>query len=158
MSTRIVRLLSLPALLLLTVAGPAAAGEVSGGGEAAYVTLSEERVELLGGNTLRNYRSAGFVTAKPGNPFHDTEQNCSGTDLIGADDEIVRSAGYCEGSDVEGDVWWIWWRGDAEGGVWGLLDGSGKFAGLTGGGSMRTLKRWPNGKYTIRWEGSWKSQ
>ena len=152
------RSLLIPALtaLLLLPAGTAAAREVTGGGEGAFVPTEEERVPLGDGRFLRHYRSTGFVTGESDtNPFHDTEQTCSGTELLDAEGAVVRTAGHCGGTDAAGDVWWIWFRGDAEGGVWGLLDGTGKFSGMKGSGSMRVLRRWPNGKYTLRWEGRW---
>lgn len=152
------RALFLAAFALAAAVSPAGAREVAGSGDGAYVTVHEESVELPHGETLRHYRTAGFVTSDPGSPFHATEQNCSGSDLTSPDGGSVTSAGYCEGTDPSGDVWWIWWRGDGEGGVWGLLDGTGKFAGLKGGGSLRYVNRWPNGKFTIKWEGRWTAE
>lgn len=146
---------ALAALVALAFAGGAAAEarEFQASGDGAYVTLSEERVELDGGRTARHYRTAGFVTSDPQSPFDRTEQNCSGTEVTNA--ESTTAAGYCDGSDRDGDVWWIWWRGDRDGAVWGLLSGTGKFAGLKGGGSLRYVDRFPNGKFTIKWEGRW---
>jgi hypothetical protein len=146
-------------LSMLAVAGSTglAARETRGSGEGAYVTMHEESSELPGGRTLRHYRTAGFVTSDPASPFHRTEQDCSGTEVSGAGNESVSDAGYCVGTDPEGDVWWIWFRGDDEGGIWGLLGGTGKFEKLKGGGSLRYVHRWPSGKYTIKWEGTWES-
>ena len=150
---------ALAVLSMLSVAGSTglAARETRGSGEGAYVTMHEEKVELDGGRTLRHYRAAGFVTSDPASPFHRTEQNCSGTEVIAVGGGSVKGAGYCDGTDLDGDVWWIWFRGDDEGGVWGLLGGTGKFEKLKGGGSLRYVHRWPGGKFTIKWEGSWES-
>jgi len=145
-------------VLCVALAGAAVdlrAAQGQGGGEGVFVTVHEESVALADGRTRRLYRTAGFVLADEGSPFHRAEQDCSGAEILAADGKHLGAAGSCIATDPDGDVWWIWWRGDGKGGTWGFLGGSGKFEGITGGGSTRRALEWPSGRFTLKWEGAW---
>jgi len=57
--------------------------------------------------------------------------------------------------DASGSVAWIWYRGNATGGSWGFINGSGKFEGIMGGGTYNIVLGWEDGKQINTWEGTW---
>jgi hypothetical protein len=141
-------------LALLVATSPRAA-QNQAGGDGVFVTVDEATSALADGRTRRLYTTTGFVLSDEGNPFHRAEQDCSGAEIVAADGKSRSGAGSCVAIDPDGDVWWIWWRGDAKGGTWGFLGGTGKFEGITGGGSLRYALAWPDGRFTLKWEGTW---
>ena len=42
--------------------------------------------------------------------------------------------------------------------TWGFLGGTGKFAGVTGGGATAVIGGTPDGRVVVRWQGSWTIQ
>ena len=129
--------------------------KLMGKGYVTYTPVSSETIELADGSMLmRNTNTGMIVGQSQKNPFDQSAQTCSGSYLVAADGS-TRAAGYCEGMDAAGDVWWIWWSGTAEGGNWGILGGTGKFKGLEGGGTYSPQPPYPDGKFINNWEGSW---
>jgi hypothetical protein len=143
-------------LLLATVNDVAAQQQVSGGGY-AYFIRDASPIELPDGRTVLRYSDKGFLSADdPDNPFHLVNFDCAGAVAMAAGGESGVMAGTCSGVDGDGDVYTLWWKGDdLTGGTWGLMNGSGKFEGIEGGGTFSTGLNWTDGKLINRWDGEW---
>ena len=147
------------ALSGLVLAQSAPAAEIKASGSVSYVTVSSEADELADGRTLVRSTSKGIVRADdPTVSVHLSSQDCSGTDLIAAEGNFVLGQGYCDGVDKDGDVWWIWWRNSEQENVWGFLGGTGKYEGIEGGGTTAIETRLPDGRMSIRWQGTWQTK
>jgi hypothetical protein len=66
----------------------------------------------------------------------------------------VAGSGTCDVVDLEGDTWRIWWAG-AMGGDFSMTSGSGKYAGISGGGTWKIQSIYLDGNRTNEWTGSW---
>ena len=155
------RILNLPALAAVTLMllgatrDVAAQQTVTGNGFSVFGPTVTESIALPGGATVRRTASSGFiVTPDPDNPLNEANHKCSTTNLIAADGS-VSVAGYCDGIDADGDAWWLWIRGDQDGGTWAYIGGTGKFDGIEGGGTYSVGDGWPDGRIINSWEGSW---
>ena len=136
-----------------------AAQEISGGGYAAYMQTGANSVDLADGGTRVDQTLDGYVmTDDPDNPFHLTAQDCASTNLMNADGSLQRSSGYCASRDSEGDMYWIWFWNAPEESQWGLIGGTGKFEGITGGGTSEAVAADPDGRFVVLWEGTWTMQ
>ena len=142
-------------LLCLRVAAGAQAQQTwSGDGNGLYTATTLEKYELPDGRMVRAMSLHGFtVSEDKESPFHLTSQGCKGTYVYEADGMAFTAAGHCVSRDGDGDVWWIWWNGDASGGEFGVMGGMGKFAGMTGGGTWASVARMPDGKIVNSWHG-----
>lgn len=146
------------AVLLCVVAAPAAARKVTGEGHATYAQTGSEEYALPDGRSTQRAKLSGFVMATdPNNPLHNNHQTCTGTTIVAADGTATVGNGYCDAVDADGDVWWLWWTADWSNatGTWGFLGGTGKFAGVEGGGTTTVTTQWPDGSLTINWKGTW---
>lgn len=73
-------------------------------------------------------------------------QWCSGTTVNNGDAEI-GAGGYCAGENRDGDYLWIWWRSTGpDSNDWGVIGGSGRYAGATGGGTNKVITQFPDGR------------
>lgn len=126
-------------------------------GQTVFVPVASESLELPDGRTVQRAQSTGYVIPdNSDSPFYMVNQTCFTTSVIAADGSVSMS-GYCDTYDSDGDVYWAWLRGDAQGGTWGFLGGTGKFEGIEGsGGKWKAGTTWPDGKWVVSWEGSWK--
>jgi hypothetical protein len=146
-------------LLLATVSGAKGGQKVTGSGHSFYVPKSSETYKLSDGRSVQQAAEAGYTTtAQPDNPLNMNTENCSGTTITSADGKTGTGSGYCVSFDPSGDAAWIWWRGDLDGGTWGFIDGTGKFKGVDGGGTWKTARQWPDGKFVNSWEGTWQTK
>ena len=130
------------------------ADEGRGQGQDLLVTVSSESFQLSDGRTVQRTENTGFVQGD--HPFVGNH-TCFGTSVIAADG-AVSATGYCDAYDADEDVYFWWWRGDAQGGTWGFLGGTGKFEGIEGGGTWKAGTTFPDGKSVNTWEGSWNMQ
>lgn len=149
------------ALLLICFFGPLQAAEPApmrtGGGTVTYVATATETTNLKKGGSVIRTRMKGVIVADdPNTPFHLAGQSCGGTTILPANGSPPHSSGYCSTIDKDGDAWWIWWRAEANGSVWEFIDGTGKYTDIEGKGKTTTLVRLPDGRQTLRWEGSWR--
>ncbi|MGH7462819.1 MAG: hypothetical protein ACREMA_17575 [Longimicrobiales bacterium] len=141
-------------MLTLTVAAQAFAAEVSGKGSVTFVTSSEVS-DLKHGNKLVRTHFKGVVLADdPKSSLHKSLQDCSGTTLLNKAGEQQSGAGYCAGTDPDGDIWWISWRSNATGSDWSFIGGTGKHQGTKGGGKTLNVLQ-TSDRLVISWEGSW---
>ena len=133
-----------------------AQSSMTGGGTLTFGQNSPEIVELADGRSLlRTSNSGVYVADDPTGPFHLATQDCRGTVVIGTDDSPPINRGYCDCVDADGDVWWISYTNNLDTGSWRILGGTGKFAGMEGGGSTEFLLNLPDGRLVLRWDGSW---
>ncbi len=144
---------------LFLLVGTSAPSEVlaeSGSGTVTYVPVASETMQDSSGKTITRDHLKGVILASdPGIKFHLATQDCKGTTVVSAYGNDLVVKGYCDAIDRDGDVWWLWYDGTAQGSTWGILGGTGKYAGMTGGGTTTTEKPAPDGRFVIHWEGSW---
>ncbi len=146
-------------LLSLVLLSSAQAAEVKGNGSVTYVPVASESSQLPNGSTVQRTHLKGIVLADDASvPLHLASQDCSGTTVVAADGSPPVANGYCDGLDQDGDVWWLWWHNGSDGNTWGFIGGTGKFAGIEGGGTTTLEVEWPDGRFTILWEGTWQMQ
>jgi hypothetical protein len=147
-------------LLAAGVSGTVQAQQQSGSGTATYVPVKTKTTELPDGTMLQRVHSQSVVMADDpaAVPFHMSPQDCFGANHLDADGTMVVGRGYCDAMDRDGDVWWIWWTSSPTGGTWGFMGGTGKYAGIEGGGTTMPQGQTPDGRLVITWEGTWEME
>jgi hypothetical protein len=90
----------------------------------------------------------------PNTPLSKASQDCMFTTVTSADGKSFSSGGYCDGLDADGDVYFAYGHATQAGGKWYYFGGTGKFEGLTGGGTYNLALHWPDGKVMATWEGT----
>ena len=150
-------------VLSLAAAGaislPAAAAEVAGSGTVTYIFRHLGDRPIAGGNALgQDHLKAIILADDPANPLNMTEHDCLGGSIIGPNGDTGNGAGYCDGIDKDGDVYFIWYRNDGADRRWGFLGGTGKFAGIDGGGTTEVVGGTPDGRVVVKWQGKWTMQ
>jgi hypothetical protein len=139
----------LAATVLAVVSAQATAAEWSG--KAFYRPVAEETVKLSDGRTLIRSVVAGYVYGDTsGNPFDMMHQTCSSTIVIAPNDGGMEQFGHCDALDANQDLFVISFHDDK----WRIEGGTGKFAGMTGGGTTKNISTWPDGSYLISWTGT----
>lgn len=150
--------LAVACVLALTVVSEAQAQRrVSGGGYALFVPHGAVSMEMPDGSTIERSASQGHTVADdPNNPLQLVSFDCNGLYITPAGGSAPTwASGHCDGVDRDGHAYTLWWRGDANGGEWGFIAGTGKFADVKGGGTYTPAAAWPDGKTVTRWEGNW---
>lgn len=144
--TPILLTLSTVLLLGLVFTGAARAQPAESSGTAAYVPMKSQTTELPDGGTITRAQTRGYVMSDdPENPFRDSGQTCMGTSI----GDVTN--GYCDAIDADGDMYWISWHSGPDGDTWRLIGGTGKFAGLSGGGTSTPHPPSADGQYRIDW-------
>lgn len=148
-----------PILLVITLAMGASIASaqsyegVVGGNAFVPEVLSQS--PLPDGSVLVTVLSRGFTwTNDTDIQAGNGSMDCYGTNVVSAEGEPVSGAGSCTAIDEDGDAWTAWWTGTA-GGEWGFLNGTGKYAGISGGGTWEAAAEYADGKSTNSWIGSW---
>ncbi len=108
----------------------------------------ENRIKSANGRIMDQFRDSGIVLGEAGDPMHESFQTCFGT-YATVDKDKERAVGYCDGLDADGDVYWLTWEGGRTEGPWKFVGGTGKFAGLTGGGEWKD-RRMPGKGWLVR--------
>lgn len=140
----------------LVASAPSVAESVSGEGTVTYVPVASESLRGEDGKSIiRNHQKGVIIAADSAAPFHLATQDCRGTTVVSADGGEVISKGYCDVIDRDGDVWWLWYDATPQGSTWGILGGTGKYGGMTGGGTTKSEKPAPDGRFVMHWQGSW---
>lgn len=143
------------ALAWLAAAPAAEAAPRKVSGTVTYVPVGSDVSDLADGRSVARSAFNGIIVADdPTIPFHLAAQDCGGTTIVSADRKTTVGSGYCAALDKDGDAWWLWWRLEGDGSTWAVVDGTGKYKGMTGGGTTKTLVRLPDGRQTIRFEGT----
>ena len=136
----------------------AAAGAEERKDNGSYVAISgdAESYELASGSTVDRAPNAGFlVTDDASSPLHLAGMGCVGSSLVSTDGKSSSGGGHCVISDHSGDLIWAWWLGDQEGGTWGFLDGTGKFAGVQGNGIWKVGPVFSGDRLINKWTMTW---
>ncbi len=142
-------------MILGSLAAPAMAGEEKGGGTVTYAPAEVSNTQLPDGGMMQRSHIMGIVLADDAsNSIHLASQDCFGTTVIAADGS-ANGHGYCDAVDADGDRWWIWWNNTPEGNKWGFIGGTGKYEGITGGGTTEALAQMADGRTAITWDGHW---
>ena len=141
--------------LLFAFAGNAEA-QTEGTGTVTLIPYWSESVPLPDGTMLMRDHSRGVVLADdPASvAFHMSAQDCRGTSIMSADGELLKGHGYCDSVDGDGHVYWIWYENTPGVNTWGFMDGTGKYEGMEGGGTVEPTVL-PDGRVVITWKGSW---
>jgi hypothetical protein len=135
--------------LLAVVSMQAAAADWSG--KAFYRPVSTETAKLSDGRTLVRSVVAGYVYGDgAGNPFDMLHQTCSSTIIVAPNDGGTEQFGHCDALDADENLFVISFH-DSD---WRIEGGTGKFAGMKGGGKTQNLHTWPDGSYLISWTGT----
>ena len=144
------------AVAVLLLAAPSAAQERKDSGSYAAVPGASDSYKLADGSTVEGSPSAGFlVTDDASSPLHLVGMSCAGSSVVNSDGNSSSGGGHCVIVDQAGDVIWAWWRGDQNGGTWGFMGGTGKFAGVKGDGTWMNDREFPGGKFINKWKMTW---
>lgn len=136
--------------VLLFAGGAALAERVTLSGTTYYVTVQEEDRELPGCQIMRTSSVTGFAVAQ--HQTYPRNGTCFTSSIIEADGEVWNGGGYCYEVDEEGDATWLWLKVADTGGTWGFIKGTGKYEGISGGGTSKVIKMWGDGKFQVSWE------
>ena len=146
--------LSIVALLVVASANTVQASEIKVSGTVTYVTVSEDSTKLNDGRTVTRLRDKGVVLDRnAAGPLHLALQDCFSTVILSADGKFTDGAGHCDTFDKDGNAFWLRWTGTDEGSKWEVYHGTGKFEGITGGGTTLTQIRHPD-RFNITYDGT----
>jgi len=138
-----------------SLVAPATAAEIKGTGTVTYAVTVVAENNLPAGRILRQSRMKGLILADQDNmPFNLSPQDCSNAAIFDDKGTMVEAHGTCVAVDVDGDVWWLSFQGDTDGSQWTVTGGTGKYAGMTGGGSTDNLLITGDGRFAIAWDGT----
>ena len=134
------------ALSLACAAAPALAAEMKIAGEIAFTVVSHDETRLADGSVVSRDHLKGTIKDDDSASVLDgASHDCQGSILYApGGEEIVEGHGSCDAIDKDGDVWWLTWTTEASGeSTWTMIDGTGKYEGLSGSGkttfSMETF-------------------
>ena len=130
------------AVLMFCVFSTAASAEVQKINNTSYGVVIEEAgpVEMANG-----------VTVMAGGLFHSSVVNedgstfsqwCRGSQAVDDKGAPVAGGGFCTLVAENGDLLWVWFGG----GKWGVIGGTGEYAGATGSGSSEPVSQNPDGR------------
>jgi hypothetical protein len=126
------------------------AAEVKVDATITFVTVSNETSTLSDGRTIMRIHQKGIIRATdPASPYNLSQQDCFGTIVVAKGGSSFQGAGSCDAIDKDGDIWWLWWSDSASGSPWGVIRGTGKYEGMTGGGTTVTDVQLPDGRSSI---------
>jgi hypothetical protein len=145
----------LAALAMAGSAGEAAAGDIKVSGKVIYFATPLSTLPLTGGKRLDRAHLKGMIIADDAaSPINMNVQDCLGASLnpiAGAPE--IESTGSCTASDGNGDVWSAWYNNKGDKRVWTVISGTGKFEGMTGGGTTRLLGATGDGRVVLSFDG-----
>ena len=146
--------LSIAAMLVVASETAVHAAEIKVSGTVTYVTVSEDSTKLNDGRTVTRLHDKGVVLDKnTASPLHLSLQDCFATVIVAADGKFIDGAGYCDTFDKEGNAFWLRWTGTDAASKWEAYHGTGKFQGITGGGTTLTRIRHPD-RFNITYDGT----
>ena len=141
--------------ICLFTAATTHAAELKVSGTVVQVIVSKEEQKLDDGRTILHAHEKGIVeTNDPKSPLNLTTRECSGTGIMDTKGNFVDGGGYCDNFDKSGDSYWNTWKAAPEGGnIWSVYHGTGKFAGMSGGGTIKIIAYFPD-RYDLAFEGT----
>ncbi len=135
---------------------PADAEALKASGTTTYVPTSSDVTPLSEeANLLRTQSRSVLMADDPELPFHLSNQDCAGTYLLDANGQVDTGRGYCDVIDGDSDIWWLSWTTKGDDGTWEVMGGTGKYDGMTGSGTSKVLSQAADGRFVVRWEGTW---
>ena len=144
------------AVATLLLGAPSGAQERQDSGSYLAIPGAIESYKLANGNNLDRSPNAGFlVTDDASSPLHLVGMSCAGSTVVGDDGNSSSGGGHCVIVDQAGEIIWAWWLGEQNGGTWGFLGGTGKFAGAQGNGTWMNGPVFPSGKLINQWKMTW---
>jgi hypothetical protein len=137
-------------LAAMAAAAPlAAAADVSG--HAIYRPVSTDTTTFPDGRTMTRSVENGFVYGEGAdNPFDKMTQSCFTVSMAKPGNDAPEQFGHCEGLDKDEDLFVLNFHND----TWTIAGGTGKFAGMKGGGTTKVVETWSDGSYLISWSGT----
>lgn len=142
-------------LTTLLLVPAATAQEMSISGYGVYVPGDAEAVTLADARTLSDSPLRGvLIEDDPESPIHLASQDCNGKDILDPDGSPIQSAGSCTGIDADGDLYHVSYLNTPVQGAYRFTGGTGKFDGVEGGGMTEVVAVGPDGRVTIRYEGT----
>jgi hypothetical protein len=146
--------------ILCLIAGTAVAGEGTDSGHTAFVPGASQQMKLPNGQVMQHIQASGInVSENADSPLSGCSITCEGVLVAGADGSAQGGSGSCHLVNAGGDVAFAWWKQTSpEGGVWGLMGGTGIFDGVTGKGNYAGRPPLPNGSWINDWDISWKKE
>lgn len=134
----------------------AVAAEFKDSGTVTYVPISTAVTKLANGGSLIKSHIKGVILANDtANPIHLSAQDCDGAAILAATGQQIAASGSCHAVDADGDVWTLWYHNSAAGNNWGVIGGTGKYDGMTGGGTTTPIADLADGRFVISWDGAW---
>ena len=146
-------------LAICGLAASAAAGEMKVSGKVVYFATPLSVLPLTGGKRLdRAHLKGMIVTDDASSVLNLNVQDCLGSSLndhSGSETSgpEIESIGSCTASDANGDVWSLWYRNKGDERTWTVISGTGKFEGMTGGGTTKPLAATGEGRIVIAFDG-----
>lgn len=133
----------------------AMADEVTVSGSATYIQNWGETVMLNDGGRLERIHLKTIIhDDNDDSPINMNTQDCTGTAIYDAGGAFVMNSGHCQATDLDGDHWSMWYHHTPNGNTWGVIGGTGKFAGLTGGGTTVVETAHADGRIFLTYEGT----
>ncbi|MFN4142447.1 hypothetical protein [Aestuariivirga sp.] len=140
--------------VLACQAATANSAEVKTDSTITYVIVSNAEQKVKDTTVYRLLAKGIINAADPSSPFHLMSQDCFETVVIGAKGNVADGGGYCDSWDRDGDSFRNWWNFTADGSSkWEVIHGTGKFEGLTGGGTCKPLVNFPD-RFTLGCQGT----
>lgn len=130
------------------------AAEMKVSGTVTHVFVSNEAEKLSDGRTLLRLHTKGVIEASdPKSPAHLAKEDCFNTVLLDPQGNIADGGGHCNIIDKDNDGYLLWWHFAQNGSVWNVFHGTGKFMGMSGGGTAKPLVNFAD-RYTLAYEGT----
>lgn len=137
-------ILSAITLVLFTASAAAAAAEASG----HYYNhdISQTKIALPNGNTaIQTHFFEMIVTDNANDPTNHLAGSCTSQTIVSKDGKTLSASGICFMKDTNGDSLPHWFKFGEAGtancpkqcGSFGFMPGTGKFKGVTGGGTWK---------------------
>lgn len=147
---KMIVLYSLCSVALAGWTGAATAGEMKDTGTVTYQTTQISQSPVAGGKILAEIRRTGVVVANnPPHPFHLASQDCLGAEISDGKGVPEEGHGTCVNVDKDGDAWWFSYSNKGDDRNWSVVSGTGKYVGMTGGGTTKILAITSDGRLTI---------
>ena len=142
------------AALGLCLTGGAQAGEAQVSGFVTYSIKPLASTPAAGGSKLGKVHLKGvMVSNDPAHSLHLATQDCLGSSLDNADGSPIDSYGTCVATDKDGDVWWLVYHNGVGERTWTVLGGTGKYEGVSGGGTSEWLLGTGDGRAVVGYAG-----
>ena len=105
-------------------------------GVARYTVSEVSREMLANGWVVVRQRLTGKIdTSDTWELFDGNVQDCFASSVLLADGSEVETTGSCTAFDEVGDTWALWFHNKGNTRIWSVISGTGKYAGMSGGGS-----------------------